>query len=157
MWQNGQVTRVSLPPFSGSEREFDRVPNWRRFRDFWFPIEADGLDDCHLWATNRPTVVGAEGLPSRSCASRGMDGLRDRPETLHSMKVEKLSYTGAFPGSVRIPGCRGICGGSRDTVLPEGSPQFEALVRAPSVPVPAAPQGSLESYEGPVSIGCGEI
>jgi hypothetical protein len=49
-------------PYFGSEREFDRVPNWRGFEDFWFSIEAGVLDDCICRRRNRSAVVEAEDL-----------------------------------------------------------------------------------------------
>ena len=83
------------------------MPNWRGFQDFRFPVEADGLDDRHLSAANRPAVVEADGSLGESCPSPDMDGVGAKPETFHSMEVGKLPCTVDSLGGVGTPGYRG--------------------------------------------------
>lgn len=88
-----------LASYKGSEREFDKVPNWRGFQDFEAPTEADGFGNCGLSAVNRPARCRSQtSCPAEMVLSPVWTTPGPCQKLFHSMKVEQ-----AFPLRLRPP------------------------------------------------------
>jgi hypothetical protein len=66
----------------GSEREFDKVRNWRGFRDSGSPPTSAALTAASMAAAERPAVVAADGLVGSICSSSDVGGVSEQARSL---------------------------------------------------------------------------
>src|ERR1039457_4027332 len=109
----------------GSERQFDKVPNWPGFQDFGPPTEVGGwrlrADGCE-----RPGGVRKPRTRQAESSFPTMDGAKATPEIFHSMKVEWFSQCQMAPfGGTGLMALVAIWLGDRNTARPERARRFE--------------------------------